>query len=53
MSVDLKKTRSLTQFQFRASQFDLEIRVNLEITARLMFLGRFVPQIFVSVGLFL
>ena len=37
--MDLKKNGSLTQFQFRASQFDLVIRVNLETTARLMFLS--------------
>ena len=49
MPVDFKKTGSLTQFQFCASQFDLVIRVNLETTARLVFLSQFVPQIFFSV----
>ena len=44
-----KKPGSLTQFQFRASQFDLVFWVNLETTARLMFLSQFVPQIFLSV----
>ena len=49
MSVDLFFFNgSLTQFQFRASQFDLLIRVNLETTTRLMFLSEFVPQIFLS-----
>ena len=46
MSVDFKKTGSLTQFKFRVSQFDLVILVNLETTARLMLLSQFVPQIF-------
>ena len=46
------KTGSLTRFQCRASQFDLVIRVNLETTARLMFLSQFVPQIFLSVGIY-
>ena len=49
MSVDFKKPGLFTQFQLRASQFDLVIRVNLETTARLMFLSQFVPQIFLSV----
>ena len=43
------KPLSLTQFQVLASQFNLEIRINLETTARLMFLSQFVLQIFISV----
>ena len=39
---------SLTQFQFRASQCDLVIWINVETTARLMFLSQFEPQIFLS-----
>ena len=42
------KNWSLTQFQFRASDFDSVIRRNLETTARLMFLIQFVPQFFLS-----
>ena len=37
------KTGLFTQLQFRASQLDLEIRVNLGTTARLMLLSQFVP----------
>ena len=44
------KTGSFTQLQFRASQLDLEIRVNLGTTARLMLLSQFVPHIFLSVA---
>ena len=48
MSLDFRKLGLWSSFQFRASQFNLEIQVDLKTTARLMFLSEFVPQIFLS-----